>query len=102
MMTPQLADKRKMESSDDLSFPLPCILQEPALNICYFIKRLDDSWQVVEVIQKREVELDSEKKKEFFIQYDCKLFSMYFLTTYPFTLHVTRNKAYSNNKNGIK
>ena len=44
---------------------LPCVSQEPAFNAYYFVKGSDDSWYVGEVIQKREVELDNEKKKEF-------------------------------------
>ncbi len=38
---------------------------EPAFNAYYFVMGSDDSWYVGEVIQKREVELDNEKKKEF-------------------------------------
>ena len=38
---------------------------EPAFNAYYFVKGSDDSWYVGEVFQKRVVELDDEKKKEF-------------------------------------
>ena len=38
---------------------------EPAFNAYYFVMGSHDSWYVGEVIQKREVELDNEKKKEF-------------------------------------
>ena len=60
-------------------FSAPSLLLEPALNTCYFVQRADDSWHVAEVIQKREVEVDNEKKKEFYIHYkDCKIFLTYF------------------------
>ena len=54
-----------MESVGDHSLSLPCVSLEPAFNAYYFVKGSDDSWYVGEVIQKREVELDNEKKKEF-------------------------------------
>ena len=38
---------------------------EPDFNAYYFVKGSDDSWHVGEVFQKRVVELNNEKKKEF-------------------------------------
>ena len=62
-----------MESLGDRCISLPCVSPEPALNTYYFVKRSDDFCYVGEIIQKREVELDNEKKKEFFTHYkDCK------------------------------
>ncbi len=59
----------------ELSHPqsLSILQLEPTLNMLYYVQRADDSWHVAEVIQKREVEVDDEKKKEFYIHYkDCK------------------------------
>ena len=44
---------------------LPCVSLEPAFNAYYFVKGSDDSWYVGEVIQKRVVEMENERKKEF-------------------------------------
>ena len=54
-----------MESVSDHSLSLPCVSLEPAFNAYYFCNRSDDSWYFGKVIQKREVKLDNEKKKEF-------------------------------------
>ena len=54
-----------MESLGDHSLSLPCVSLEPALNTYYFVKGSDYSWYVGEVIQKKEVKVDNEKKKEF-------------------------------------
>ena len=73
-----------MESLGDCFSSLPCVSLEPALNTYYFVKQSDDSWYVVEVIQKREVELDNKKKKEFFIHNkDCKKLLICSLTMCP-------------------
>lgn len=54
--------------------PAPSLLSEPTLNTCYYVQRADETWHVAEVIQKRDVEVDNEKKKEFYVHYkDCKL-----------------------------
>ena len=64
-----------MELVGDYCLSLTCVSLKPALNTYYFVKQSDDSWYVGEVIQKRDVDLDNEKKKEFFIHYkDCKKF----------------------------
>ena len=53
--------------------PAPSLLLEPTLNTYYYVQRADESWHVAEVIQKREIEVDDEKKKEFYIHYkNCK------------------------------
>lgn len=53
--------------------PAPSLLLEPTLNTYYYVQRADESWHVAEVIQKREVDIDNEKKKEFYVHYkDCK------------------------------
>lgn len=52
--------------------PAPSLL-EPTLNTCYYVQRADETWHVAEVIQKREVEIENEKKSEFYVHYkDCK------------------------------
>ena len=69
-----------MESSNDLSHSSPSsVILEPALNTCYYIKRADDSWYMGRVIESRQVEVDNEKIKKFFIHYkDRKIFLTYF------------------------
>ena len=58
--------------------PAPSLLLEPTLNTYYYVQRADESWHVAEVIQKREVDMDNEKKKEFYVHYkDCKLAMLY-------------------------
>lgn len=52
--------------------PTPSVL-EPTLNTCYYVQRADETWHVAEVIQKREIDVESEKKMEFYVHYkDCK------------------------------
>ena len=69
----------------------------------YFVRRSDDSWYVREIIQKREVELDNEKKKEFFIHFkDCKKLLICSFHDVSLILHVSGNKTNSYNKNRIK
>ena len=58
-----------MESLGDHSLSLPCVSLEPALNTYYFVKGSDYSLYVGEIIQMREMELDNEKKRNFFIHY---------------------------------
>jgi hypothetical protein len=53
--------------------PTPSLLLEPTLNACYYVQRADLTWHVAEVIQRREIDLDNEKKKEFYVHYkDCE------------------------------
>ena len=54
-----------MESLGNHSLSLLCVSLEPALNTYYFVKGSDYSWYMGEIIQKREVELDNEKKRNF-------------------------------------
>ena len=92
-----------MESLGDCSSSLPCVSLEPASDMFYFVRRSDDSWYVGEIIQKREVELDNEKKKEFFIHFkDCKKLLICSIDHVSLILHVSGNKTNSYNKNKIK
>ena len=60
-----------MESAAESS--APSLLLEPTLNTYYYVQRADETWHVAEVIQRREVGMDNEKKKEFYVHYkDCK------------------------------
>ena len=60
-----------------------------------------DSWYVGEVIQKREVEFDNEKKKEFFIHYkDCKKMLMCSLMMCPLSCMSLEIKPTSTKKIG--
>ena len=53
--------------------PASSLLLEPVLNTCYYVQRADETWHVAEVIQRREVDQDNERKKEFYVHYkDCK------------------------------
>ena len=59
------------------------------------------SWYVGEVIQKREVEFDNEKKKEFFIHYkDCKKMLMCSLMMCPLSCMSLEIKPTSTKKIG--
>lgn len=54
--------------------PAPSLLLDPTLNTYYYVQRADGTWHVAEVIQKREIDVDNEKKKEFYVHYkDCKM-----------------------------
>ena len=58
--------------------PAASLLLEPSLNTCYYVQRADETWHVAEVIQRREVEVENEKKKEFYVHYkDCKTHSTF-------------------------
>ena len=47
---------------------------EPSLGVFYYVQRVDESWHVAEVIQKRE-NLET-KEQEFYVHYkECKLTS---------------------------
>ena len=63
-----------MEHSTAEPSPLPVpSLLEPTLNTCYYVQRADETWHVAEVIQKRSVDCESDKKMEFYVHYkDCK------------------------------
>jgi len=51
----------------------PSLFLEPTLNALYYVQRADEAWHVAEVIQKREIDVGNEKKKEFYVHYkDCK------------------------------
>ena len=90
-----------MESLGDCSSSLPCVSLEPALNTYYFVKRSDDSWYMGEVIQKREVQFNNEKKKEFFIHYkDCKKMLMCSLMMCPLSCMSLEIKPTSKKKIG--
>ena len=55
-----------MEFSDDLShFSAPSVILEPPLNWCYYIRRANDFWYMVGIIETREVDVDNEKKRKF-------------------------------------
>ena len=57
----------------ELSPAMPHLQMEPSLNTFYYVQRPDESWLVAKSIQKRVVEVENEKKKEFYVHYkDCK------------------------------
>lgn len=63
----------ELSTAEPSHSPAPSLLLEPTLNTYYYVQRADESWHVAEVIQKREVDIDNEKKKEFYVHYkDCK------------------------------
>lgn len=67
--------------------PAPSLFLEPTLNTYYYVQRPDESWHVAEVIQKREVDVENEKKKEFYIHYkDCKM-ACFTVAKWVYTMH---------------
>lgn len=71
-----MAAERQSQSVTTDSQPL-----EPNLGVFYYVQRVDESWHVAEVIQKRE-NLET-KEQEFYVHYkECKQNSNYVISDF--------------------